>query len=210
MTSIYDVIREKSPTRWSELWERSAGHNKYSELKGILVGSVSLFDILRRNMPIPDDIIEFFLGKGLAMYQWGHVFPLLLLLFAVARCSMAYPDAYCIKCKTHTDTLGKHTIILGKNRRALKGVCPICATETYRFMPNKDEKIPRRELSVISSIKRIDKGSRVSVALPTTTAKRLDRYGRATPSQELYYYGSLLVGLGLLVAVSFILITRIL
>ncbi len=123
---------------------------------------------------------------------------------------MAYPDSYCIKCKTHTDTLGKHTIILGNNRRALKGVCPICATETYRFMPKKDEKKPTRELSVISSIKRIDKDRPVSVALPTTTAKRLDRYGRATPSQELFYYGSLLVVLGLIMAVSFILITRML
>jgi|GEM_PF-3115911 len=140
----------------------------------------------------------------------GQGFPLLLLFFAVVRCSMNYPDSYCIKCKTHTDTLGKHTIILGNKRRALKGVCPVCATETYRFMPKKDEKSPARELSVISSIKRIDKDQPVSVALPTTTAKRLDRYGRATASQELFYYGSLLVVLGLMMAVGFVFIMRML
>jgi len=121
---------------------------------------------------------------------------------------MNYPDSYCIKCKKHTDTLGKHTIMLVNNRRALKGVCPVCATETYRFMPKKDDKLVIPPLSVISSMQRIDKSPPVSAILPTSTAKRLDRYGRAAPSQELLYYGSLLVVLGLALAVGFVVIMR--
>lgn len=72
---------------------------------------------------------------------------------------MSYPSVYCVRCKTHTDTLGRHTIILSNNRRALKGVCPICASETYRMMPRKKteakaapEKNPTH-LSVISAQK---------------------------------------------------------
>ncbi|HYX38911.1 MAG TPA: DUF5679 domain-containing protein [Oligoflexus sp.] len=123
---------------------------------------------------------------------------------------MNYPDSYCIKCKKHTDTLGKHTIMLVNNRRALKGVCPICATETYRFMPKKDDQHVTPPLSVISSIKRIDHQAPVSAVLPTSTARRLDRYGRTAPSQELLYYGSLLVVLGLALAVGFVWIMRLL
>lgn len=121
---------------------------------------------------------------------------------------MKYPDSYCIKCKKHTDTLGKHTIMLVNNRRALKGVCPVCATETYRFMPKKDDKQVIPPLSVISSMQQIDKKPPLSAILPTSIAKRLDRYGRVSPSQELLYYGSLLVVLGLALAVGFLVIMR--
>ncbi len=122
---------------------------------------------------------------------------------------MSYPSAYCIKCKAHTDTLGKHTVMLGNNRRALKGVCPVCATETYRFMPKKDDK-KSRELSVISSMSMIQKNQfqPESAVLPTTTAKRLDRHGRATPAQELFYYGGLLVILGLTLSIGFLILMR--
>ncbi|MDQ3230997.1 MAG: hypothetical protein M3Q07_04180, partial [Pseudobdellovibrionaceae bacterium] len=96
------------------------------------------------------------------------------------------------------------------NRRALKGVCPVCATETYRFMPKKDDQHVTPPLSVISSIKRIDQQAPVSAVLPTSTARRLDRYGRTAPSQELLYYGSLLVVLGLALAVGFVWIMRLL
>lgn len=123
---------------------------------------------------------------------------------------MNYPDSFCIKCKKHTETLGKHTIMLGNNRRALKGVCPVCATETYRFMPKKEDKQVTPPLSVISSSKRLDKKAPVSAVLPTSTARHLDRYGRASPSQELLYYGSLLVVLGLALAVGFVWIMRML
>ncbi len=114
---------------------------------------------------------------------------------------MKYPDSYCIKCKKHTDTLGKHTIMLVNNRRALKGVCPVCATETYRFMPKKDDVRVTPPLSVISSIQ--PRNAPVSAVLPTTTAKHLKEYRRTSVSQELLYYGSLLVVLGLALAVGF-------
>jgi len=117
-----------------------------------------------------------------------------------------YPDSYCIKCKKHTDTLGKHTIMLVNNRRALKGVCPVCATETYRFMPKKDDVRVTPPLSVISSIQ--PRNAPVSAVLPTTTAKRLDRYGRTSAAQEMLYYGSLLVVLGLALAVGFVAIMK--
>jgi hypothetical protein len=75
-------------------------------------------------------------------------------------------------------------------------------------MPKKDDKQVIPPLSVISSIQRIDKNPPISVILPTSAAKRLDRYGRASPSQELLYYGSLLVVLGLALAVGFVVIMR--
>ncbi len=48
---------------------------------------------------------------------------------------MSYPNAYCVKCGGHTDTLQKHTVLLQNNARALKGVCPSCATEVYKILP---------------------------------------------------------------------------
>ncbi len=119
---------------------------------------------------------------------------------------MSYPDSYCIKCKKRTETLGKHTVMLGNNRRALKGVCPVCATETYRFMPKKDEKRATPALSVISSIQKSEPRTAVSTILPTSTAHRLDRHDRASSVQELLYYGSLLTVLGLSMAVGLLVI----
>jgi len=46
-----------------------------------------------------------------------------------------YPNAFCVKCGKHTDTLKKHTIVLQNNSRALKGVCAACESEVYRVMP---------------------------------------------------------------------------
>lgn len=50
---------------------------------------------------------------------------------------MSYPAAYCVKCRTHTDTRNKETIILSNKARALKGYCPVCYSENYKFMPAK-------------------------------------------------------------------------
>ena len=50
---------------------------------------------------------------------------------------MSYPVAYCVKCKSYTETLDKHTVILNNNRRALKGVCPKCSSDNYRLLPAK-------------------------------------------------------------------------
>src|SRR5690606_18708177 len=38
-----------------------------------------------------------------------------------------YPDAFCVKCKTHTPALKGHTVILSNDRRALRGICPHCS-----------------------------------------------------------------------------------
>ena len=58
-----------------------------------------------------------------------------------------YPDAYCIKCKTHTDTVGRHTVVMQNGARALHGVCPKCESEVFQIMsknkpaqPEKSEK----------------------------------------------------------------------
>jgi len=48
---------------------------------------------------------------------------------------MGYPDAYCVKCGTHTSTQKKQTVVLQNNARALKGECPTCATEVYKILP---------------------------------------------------------------------------
>lgn len=46
-----------------------------------------------------------------------------------------YPNAYCVKCGAHTDTLKKHTVVLTNNSRALKGVCASCESEVYKILP---------------------------------------------------------------------------
>jgi len=51
----------------------------------------------------------------------------------------SYPNAYCVKCGTHTETQGKHTVILQNNARALQGVCPTCESDVYRIMPKAAE-----------------------------------------------------------------------
>ena len=48
---------------------------------------------------------------------------------------MAYPNAFCVKCGTHTNTEQKHTVILSNNARALKGVCPTCDSKVYKILP---------------------------------------------------------------------------
>ncbi len=60
-----------------------------------------------------------------------------------------YPNSFCIKCKKHTQTLGKHTILLTNKRRVLKGICPECSSETYRFMPKSDPNSRSKHLSLI-------------------------------------------------------------
>jgi hypothetical protein len=48
---------------------------------------------------------------------------------------MSYPNAYCVKCGTHTETLSKHTVLLQNNARALRGVCQSCESEVYKILP---------------------------------------------------------------------------
>ncbi len=88
---------------------------------------------------------------------------------------MSYPSVFCVKCKNHTDTLGRHTIQLSNNRRALKGVCPVCATETYRFMPEKGKS--ETQLSLISSQRKI--------VSEKDQAKNKDRDSKPKPEVQL-------------------------
>lgn len=48
---------------------------------------------------------------------------------------MGYPNAYCVKCGEHTNTLEKHTVMLGSGTRALKGLCGSCSNHVYKFLP---------------------------------------------------------------------------
>lgn len=48
---------------------------------------------------------------------------------------MAYPNAYCVKCGTHTNTEQKHTVLLQNNARALTGICPTCESQVYKILP---------------------------------------------------------------------------
>jgi hypothetical protein len=49
--------------------------------------------------------------------------------------SSSYPNAFCVKCGSHTDTLQKHTVLLQNNARALRGVCASCSSEVYKILP---------------------------------------------------------------------------
>lgn len=48
---------------------------------------------------------------------------------------MAYPNAFCVKCGTKTDTKNKHTVLLANSSRALRGECPTCASDVYKILP---------------------------------------------------------------------------
>lgn len=50
---------------------------------------------------------------------------------------MAYPNAYCVKCQSHTNTEEGHTVLLQNASRALTGLCPDCGSQVYRIMPPK-------------------------------------------------------------------------
>jgi len=52
-----------------------------------------------------------------------------------------YPNAYCVKCKSHTETVGRHTVVMQNGARALHGLCPKCESEVFQIMPKtKPEK----------------------------------------------------------------------
>ena len=48
---------------------------------------------------------------------------------------MSYPNAFCVRCGSHTDTLEKHTVVLQNSARALKGVCSKCESAVYKILP---------------------------------------------------------------------------
>lgn len=58
-----------------------------------------------------------------------------------------YPNAYCVKCGTHTETQKKHTVVLQNSARALRGICPACETEVYKILPKLKDLRPERQLT---------------------------------------------------------------
>jgi hypothetical protein len=50
---------------------------------------------------------------------------------------MSYPDAFCVKCKVHTATVKKHTVMLSSSARAVTGKCPNCGSSVYKILPQK-------------------------------------------------------------------------
>lgn len=129
---------------------------------------------------------------------------------------MSYPSVYCVRCKAHTDTLGRHTVILSNKRRALKGVCPVCASETYRMMPQKKEerraetdkkllKVPT-QLSLISAQKPLR--PEVFSEIAPVYRKKLDPVSeavfiKASLAERLMTYGLLTTVFGLAAILGF-------
>jgi hypothetical protein len=50
-----------------------------------------------------------------------------------------YPDAYCVKCKTHTPTENQHLVTFENKSRAVTGSCQKCGTEVYRIISPKEQ-----------------------------------------------------------------------
>ncbi len=52
---------------------------------------------------------------------------------------MKYPDAYCVKCQSHTHTVGKHTVVMDNQARsrAMTGSCAKCGSDVYMILPKK-------------------------------------------------------------------------
>jgi len=48
-------------------------------------------------------------------------------------------EAYCVKCREKREIKDAKEIIMkgkgGTERRAMKGVCPVCGTKMFRFLP---------------------------------------------------------------------------
>ena len=125
---------------------------------------------------------------------------------------MSYPSVYCVKCKSHTDTLARHTIQLSNSRRALKGVCPVCATETYRFMPEKGAR--ETQLSLISSqhrlpltqekVKEKAKSALVSKFRPSSQGLSRMEFVHFSSADKMLNYGVLLILFGLSAIIGYV------
>lgn len=42
--------------------------------------------------------------------------------------------AYCVKCKAKRDMKDEKEVTMKGDRRAMKGVCPVCGTNMFRIM----------------------------------------------------------------------------
>ena len=45
--------------------------------------------------------------------------------------------AYCVKCKAKQEVKNAEEVTTKNGRRAVKGICPVCGTGMYKFLPNK-------------------------------------------------------------------------
>jgi hypothetical protein len=46
-------------------------------------------------------------------------------------------EAYCVKCKAQRKIKDAKTVTMKNGRLAAKGVCPVCGTTLFRFLPKK-------------------------------------------------------------------------
>lgn len=94
----------------------------------------------------------------------------------------------------------------------MKGICPVCATETYRFMPEKGSR--ETQLSLISSQRKLSvNASEKKSSLVGNVGKDLNILSRIEYLQfgladKLLHYGVLLVLFGLSVVIGFVICSR--
>ncbi len=89
---------------------------------------------------------------------------------------MSYPNAYCVKCGTHTDTLQKHTVVFQNKARAVKGVCAQCASEVYKIVPKAKD---FRDVKAIELAKTL-------ILAPALPAKSERRVASARHAESVY------------------------
>ncbi len=52
-------------------------------------------------------------------------------------------EAYCVKCKKKREMKNEKEVEMkgkGGKRRAATGVCPVCGTKMFKFLPSKKKK----------------------------------------------------------------------
>jgi hypothetical protein len=50
--------------------------------------------------------------------------------------------AYCMKCKAERAVQNPQTITTKNGRPAVQGVCPMCGTKMYKFLPRDSHAVP--------------------------------------------------------------------
>ena len=46
-------------------------------------------------------------------------------------------QAYCVKCKAPRKMKDAKEVVMKNGRPAAKGVCPVCGTSMFKFLPKK-------------------------------------------------------------------------
>jgi len=82
---------------------------------------------------------------------------------------------YCVKCKTKREIKNPEIVEIrskgGSARRACKGICPVCNTKMFRFMPKEEisEKIPSEDIKMSEEKTETIKTETVNEEEPTET-----------------------------------------